>query len=149
MKAHKKVARFVGIQIVKWVAELFYLAGLTALIPLLPLVLSPLKFIQAKQAFVIALALIIVSFILVYAASQSKKVALRALGLFTLIPGLLAVFFSYAGQRRMAEMMGWFGQESPLFENYIETHVPKAWLLAGLYIIVGVALIWISEKVNH
>jgi len=146
MKVQKKVTHFVSLQLVSWIAGAIYFAGLTALIPIVPLVLSPIQFVNAQRAFAVALAFIVFSFALVYLVSRSKKIALRTLGMVTLVPGLIAVFFSYSGERRMTEMVRWFGEASPLFEKYIETHVPKAWLLAGIYIILGVLLIWLSEK---
>jgi len=145
MKVQKRVAHFVSLQLVSWIAGAIYFAGLTALIPIVPLVISPIQFVNAQRAFAVALAFIVFGFALVYIVSRSKKIALRTLGMVTLVPGLIAVFFSYSGERRMTELMRWFS-EAPLFEKYIETHVPKAWLLAGIYIILGVLLIWLSEK---
>jgi hypothetical protein len=145
-KLKKKVAELVVFQIISLIARLFYFAGLTVLIPLMPLVLSPHELPAYRQAFAVAIGSIIVGFALVFYFSKSRKTAWRVLGLFTLIPGLLAVIFSYLGSRRMAEFLGSFGNVSPYLEFWIETYVPKAWLLAGLYIIVGVGFIWFGEK---
>ena len=148
MTVKKKVVEFVGFQIVTTFAKLFYFAGLTALIPLVPLLFSPHQLVAAKYAFGIALGLILVGFILVYWFSQSKSVAFRALGFMTLTPGLLAVFFSYAGPNRMAAILRAFGEASPYLEKWVETYVPHAWLLAGIYIILGVLLVWLSYQVK-
>ncbi len=148
MKVKKEVTEFVGLQIVSWIARLFYFAGLTLLIPLIPLVFSPEKLVQARYAFGIALGSIVVGYVLIFWFSKSRKTALQILGLFTLIPGLLAVIFAYAGPRRMGEFLSMFGKVSPLLQLWIESYVPKAWLLAGIYIILGVALIWFAEKVR-
>ncbi len=149
MKLHKKVTRLVVRETSRIVAQFIYFAGLTALIPLMPLVLSPEKLIAARFAFFVAVVLILVSFFIIYWISESKKYALRALGMTTLFPGLLAVLFSYAGPRRMANFLRMLGEASPFLEEYIESYVPKAWLLAGIYIIVGVILVWLSEKVRR
>lgn len=145
-KLKKKVKEFVGFQIITWIAKLFYFAGLTALIPLMPLVLSPEKFVQARYAFGLALGSIVVGYVLIFLFSRSRKIALHSMGFFTLIPGLLAVFFAYLGPRRMGEFLSSFGKVSPLLQEWIDAYVPKAWLLAGIYIIVGVIFIWIGEK---
>ncbi len=142
----KKLSHAIEFQIVKYIAQLFYFTGLTALIPLIPLLLSPHQLIQAKYAFGFALGFIIFGFLLVYWFSASKKIALRVLGMTTLFPGLLAVFFSFAGPRRMAVFLRMLGDASPYLEEWISTYIPKAWLLAGIYIIWGVFLIWLSEK---
>jgi hypothetical protein len=148
MKVQKRIAEFVGFQVVKVFAQVFYFAGLTALIPLVPLLFSPDQLVGAKYAFGFALGFIFVSFVLVYWFSESKRIAFASLGYMTLVPGLLAVVFSFMGPRRMAEFLRRFGEASPYLENWIESYVPNAWLLAGIYIIVGVGFIWISQKVR-
>lgn len=147
-KLEKKVKEFVGFYAVLWIARLFYFAGLTALIPLTPLVLSPEKLVHARYAFGLALGAIVLGYILIFWFSRSRKIALQNMGFFTLIPGLLAVIFAYVGPRRMGEFLGMFGKISPLLQLWIESYVPKAWLLAGIYIILGVSLIWFAEKVK-
>jgi hypothetical protein len=145
-KLQKQVKEFVGFQAVLWIARFFYFAGLTALIPLMPLVLSPEKLVQARYAFGLALGSIVLGYVLLFWFSRSRKIALQNMGLFTLIPGLLAVIFAYVGPRRMGEFLNLFGKVSPLLQEWIDAYVPKAWLLAGIYIILGVSLIWIAEK---
>ncbi len=147
-KFHKTVKQQVVFHVASSVAKIFYFAGLTALIPLIPLLLSPSQLVEAKYAFGFAIGLIFVGFLLVYWFSHSNKLALRSLGLMTLIPGLLAVLFSYMGPRRQANLLRSFGEASPFLEEWIRTYVPKAWLLAGIYIIIGVILIWLSERVR-
>ncbi|HLF54727.1 MAG TPA: hypothetical protein VI612_03330 [Candidatus Nanoarchaeia archaeon] len=149
MPFKKRISRAVEFQLVKYIAQLFYFTGLTALIPLLPLLLSPYQLIQAKYAFGFALGFIVLGFFLVYWFSASKKVALRVLGMTTLFPGLVAVIFSFTGPRRMAIFLRMLGDASPYLEEWIKTYIPKAWLLAGIYIIVGVALIWLSEQAKN
>ena len=146
MKLEKQVKELVVFQAISIIARLFYFFGLTALIPLLPLVLTPNQLVDARYAFGIALGSIILGFALVFYFSKTRKIALRVLGLFTLIPGLLAVIVSFAGPRRMGEFLSMFGKISPLLQKYIDSYVPKAWLIAGIYIILGVALIWFGEK---
>lgn len=149
MTLQKKVTHFVASRIIVYIGEVLYFAGLTALIPLLPLFLAPKEFLAARYAFVFALVFIFASFLGIYFFTKSKKTALRALGLTTLIPGLLAVVFAYIGERRMVIFLSKFGEITPLVEHWINTYVPKAWLLAGIYIILGVALVYWSEKARH
>lgn len=149
MQVKKKVAHFVAYQIVRYIAQFLYFAGLTALIPLLPLVFFPHELAAAKSLLLLSLVLIIGGFLIIYIFTKSKKHALRALGFTTLVPGLLAVIFAYIGERRMTIFLSDLGKMTPLVETYISTYVPKAWLLAGIYIIVGVALIWWGEQVRQ
>lgn len=149
MRVRKKVTHFVASRIVVYIGEVLYFSGLTALIPLLPLLFAPKELFVARYILGLALALIVASFLVIYFFTKSKKIALRALGLTTLIPGLLAVLFAYVGERRMVIFLSKFGEITPLVEHWINTYVPKAWLLAGIYIIVGVALVYWSEKARH
>ncbi|MEM3154309.1 MAG: hypothetical protein QW165_01945 [Candidatus Woesearchaeota archaeon] len=145
-RMRKRVAEFVGFQVASWIAHVFYFAGLTALIPLMPLVLSPERFVQARYAFGVAVGSIVLGFVLIFWFSKSRRNAFRSMGMFTLIPGLLAVAFAFMGPRRISEFLGMFGKVTPLLKQWIDSYVPKAWLLAGIYIILGVILVWLGEK---
>jgi len=148
MSIRKRVERAIKFEIARLIAQFSYFAGLTALIPLIPLLLSPQQLVEAKYAFGFAMGMIFLGFFLVFWFARSAKVAFNVLGLTTLVPGLLAVLFSYMGPRRMVNLLRSFGEASPFLEKWIETYVPKAWLLAGIYIILGVFLVWISEKLK-
>ncbi len=149
-KFEKQVSEFVGFQVVAGIAKFFYFAGLTALIPLVPLLFSPQELVEAKFAFGIALGSILLGFICIYLFSGKRYIAYRTLGLFTLIPGLLAIIFGFLGPRRVAELYRTIEVPfvDPLIEKWLQQSVPNAWLLAGIYIIVGVGFIWLSLKVK-
>jgi len=149
MKLKRRVEKAVKWQIVRYLADFIYFIGLTSLIPLLPVLLDPQQFVDVRLAFMVALGLIFVSFTMVYWWSGSRKVALRTLGYTTLIPGMIAVFIIFTPPRRLAKLMGYFGGATPFIEKWIGTFVPSAWLLAGLYIILGVTLVWLAEKVHR
>ena len=139
----RSVMDFLGLQIVKIIARTVYFAGLTALIPLAPLVLSPEKFVNAEYAFGVAFGLIFLGFFLIYWFS-SRKEAMRILGFMTLIPGFLGVIFLYA-PRHILKILGSFGISQHI-QDYIFSNIPKAWLLCGIYIIIGVILVWLGKK---
>jgi|GEM_PF-2635129 len=147
-KVKRKVWAFIIYEIITTLAKLVYFAGLAILIPLIPLVFSPFDLINARRSLMIAFVLIIVSFSIVYIFTKSKKVALRALGFMTLLPGFLAVIFSFLGPMRKAELLGYFSK-APFVKEWVKEYVPNAWLLAGIYIILGCALWYWSEKVRH
>ncbi len=146
-KVAKKVKTYAKYQVIYAVARVFYVSGLTALIPLIPLILSPADLENGRYAFAIAVTFIFAGFFLLYWFMKKKK-AFQALGFMTLIPGMIAVVFSFMGPRRMTRFLEKFGAASPLLEKWVETYVPKAWLLAGIYIIVGVIFVYISEQVR-
>ena len=145
MTLKKKITRTIKAQILKLVAQIVYFTGLTALIPLVPLFLSPTEFIRAKYAVIAALIFIALSFILILWATHSKKQAFFTLGLMTLLPGLLAVLFAYVGERRMIIFVSKLGHVTPFVQHWVDAYIPKTWLLAGIYIIIGVVFVWISQ----
>ena len=142
------MVRHVKFQAAVFVAHILYITGLTLLIPLVPVVFSP-GLIEAQYAFGTAVLLVIASFFTIYFATKSKKKAFYNLGFMTLIPGLLAVLFAYIRARRLGIFLGFFQELSPYIQEWINHSVPKSWLLSGIYIIIGVFFIWISEEVHH
>lgn len=147
-KIKRKVWELVIYELITTVAKIVYFMGLALLIPLLPLVFSPFDLINARNTLIVASVLIVVSFFIIYVFTKSKKVALRALGFMTLVPGFLAVFFSFMGPMRKAELLGHFSK-APFVKEWVQEYVPNAWILAGLYIILGCALWYWSENVRH
>jgi len=147
-KIKRKVWEFAVYEVITTIAKLVYFAGLALLIPLIPLVFSPFDLIGAKNTLGISIILIAVSFAIIYIFTKSKKVALRALGFMTLVPGFLAVIFSFLGPMRKAELLGHFSK-APFVKEWVQEYVPNAWILAGLYIILGCALWYWSENIRH
>jgi len=149
MRIKRRVEKAVKWRVVSYLATFVYFFGLTSLIPLLPALLNPQELADVRIPVLVAFGLIFVSFTMVYWWSGSRKKACRTLGYATLFPGLIAVFIIYTPPGRLARLMGRFGTATPFIEKYIETWVPSAWLLAGIYIILGVALVWLAEKVRR
>ena len=144
MALKRSIIELVGLQVVKIIAGTVYIAGLTSLIPLLPLVFSPQELVKAEYSLAAAFGFIFAGFLLVYWFSGSHRIALRALGLYTLVPGILAVLFLFS-PHHMAKLFRLFG-ELPNLEQYLQSYLPNAWFLAGVYIIVGSFLVWLSVK---
>lgn len=148
VKVQKRVVKFVEYRAVVFIARLLYIAGLTALIPLLPLVFVPDRLIEAKLALGFSIGLITVSFFTIFWFTHSKKESLRALGLMTLVPGGLALLFAYGGERALVNIIANLGPITPLVEDWLRNYVPKSWLLAGVYIMLGSALMYVGERVR-
>lgn len=140
-----KAVNYIGFKIVSYFGHLFYFAGLTSIIPLLPLLLSPIDIVSARFAFFSALFLIGFGCLLIFGFADFKK-GLRVLGWTTLFPGLLAVVFNFIGPRRMELFLSKSGVAAHIIDTYTNVYVPSAWSLAGFYIILGVFLVWFSEK---
>ncbi|MBI4145853.1 hypothetical protein HY489_00790 [Candidatus Woesearchaeota archaeon] len=143
------VVKEVEYQAVLAIARILYVAGLTALIPLIPMVLSPQQLMAAKYGLLAALFLIIASFITVFLFTRSKKASVRAIGFMTIIPGFLAVAFALIGEKNLVGYLVKLGPVTPFVQAWLDNYLPKSWFLAGIYIILGVSLVYLSEKLRR
>lgn len=146
-KIRKQARVFIFYRIISSIAQIVYFTGLTLLLPILPFVLSPAEFVRARWTFALAIFWIFLSFLIIYFFTSSKKQALRNLGFMTIIPGFIAVIFSFLGKQRTAELLSQASRIS-LVTSWIEAYVPSAWMLAGVYIILGCVLWYLSEKLK-
>ncbi|MEM2916284.1 MAG: hypothetical protein QXT19_02935 [Candidatus Woesearchaeota archaeon] len=135
-------------------AHIGYFSGVTMLLPILsdawqksikPWVMSP-------SGFFIALGLILISLILLAFVAGSISGLIKSVGWMMLIPGILAVIFAAFGQ---STVYGWAGQHitgfataEPLVNWFVEHAVPKVAYLGGVYILIGVCLVWIGRKID-
>jgi len=135
-------------------AHIGYFSGLTMLVPILgqawekslkPWLVSP-------YGFVIAFALIIVSVIILSFAAGSISKLTKSMGWMMLIPGILALVFASVGQ---VQAYDWasnhitgFTTAQPVVDWLVEHSVPKVAYLGGIYILVGVCLIWVGRRIE-
>lgn len=148
-KVKREIVQFVEYRALLWVAKIFYVAGLAALIPLVSLILAPERLWDVKVAVIIAFGFIFLSFMIVFWFTRSKRESFEALGLMTLIPGLLAVVFAFAGERSFLGAIAKLGPASPILREWLDAYVPRSWFLAGVYILLGVGLLYVSQEVKR
>lgn len=146
MTLKKKGKCFALFFVVLSFARFLYFAGLSSILPLMPLVFSPASFFELRLAFGIAVASMVSGFIVLWLYSRSRRFAWQSLGWMTIVPGVLSVFFLFSGSRRLAELYSWFGPVSPIVQEWFDAFVPKAWLIAGMYLIIGVFLVVVGER---
>ncbi|RMD58595.1 hypothetical protein D6825_00315 [Candidatus Woesearchaeota archaeon] len=153
-KLSSKVEFAIQYQAVSFIAQVFYLAGLTLLLPMWPIIFTPELFRQVQTVFLLACALIVASFLVVFWFTGSKKKASFTLGMITLVPGIAAFIFSVFG-KIAAVIFSVFGKDwllskmtlvSPFIQAWIEKAVPNSWFVSGIYIILGTALVWYSQN---
>ncbi len=135
-------------------AHVGYFSGVTLLLPILsdaweksirPWVLSP-------SGFIIAFGLILVSLLVLGFVAGSISGLIKSVGWMMLIPGVIAIMFAVFGQ---TTVYGWAGQHitgfaaaEPVVNWVVEHSVPKAAYLGGMYIIVGVCLVWFGRRID-
>lgn len=146
MSIQKQVITYAKFEVIKWIARLFYVAGLTSLIPLAPLLLFPEHLATVKVLLVFSAAFVCMGFLLLLWYTSSLRKTLFNLGIMTLIPGLLAVLFAALGEKKLILFIASFGKLGPIIEAYVQTYVPKGWFLAGIYILLGTILAYLGEK---
>jgi len=134
---------YVGFLVIRSIASLFYFTGLAALIPLVPALFAGG---EVGGAVAIATSLIVISFCTLYFFSGSRRVAWKTLGVTTMVPGLIAVVFLFIGKGRVQQIYEMLGILSPIIRTYVAEFVPKVWLLAGIYIMLGVLFYLASER---
>lgn len=144
-KVVRKVEREIRFQAARFIAQLLYLAGLTLLLPMFPILFEPELFREVRLIFFVALALIAASFTVIVFVTHSKKRAFSTLGWITLLPGLAAVVFTAFGSDWLIESTM---QASPFVQYWIQKYVPNSWFVSGVYVMLGALLLWISEQVR-
>jgi len=146
--------RFVSEPLLHTGAHVGYFSGVSVLLPILgdawekgirPWIVSP-------NGFVIAFALILISFILLGFVAGSVSKLVRSIGWMMLIPGVLALVFMAFGQ---ADVYAWAGNHitgfttaEPVFNWLVEHSVPKVAYLGGVYILIGICLVWIGNRIE-
>jgi hypothetical protein len=135
-------------------AHLGYFSGLTMMLPILseswqksikPWLVSP-------NGFLIAAGLVIVSLVLLAFVAGSISKLVKSMGWMMLIPGVIAIMFAGFGQ---ANVYDWandhitgFATAEPVVDFLVEHSVPKVAYLGGMYMLIGVALIWVGRRIE-
>lgn len=107
----------------------------------------------SPQGFIAAFAIILVSVILMAYVAGSFSKLISGLGWTMLIPGILALIFAAFGQTNVynwaSDHITGFTTAEPVVNWLIEDMVPKVAYLGGIYILVGMCLIWIGRRMQN
>jgi len=106
----------------------------------------------SPHGFLIAFGLILLSIIILGFVAGSLSSLIKSLGWMMFIPGILAIVFAAFGQ---AEAYGWaqnhitgFSTAEPVINWLVDHAVPKVAYLGGMYILIGVCMIWIGRRLE-
>jgi uncharacterized membrane protein HdeD (DUF308 family) len=136
-------------------AHLGFFSGISMLLPVMSTAweLHVKPWLYSPYGFYVAIGLIIISlFIIGFLAGSASKL-LRSVGWLVLVPGVFAIIFTAFGE---SNFYNWAGQHvtgfasfEPVFTFFIAHSVPKTTMLAGFYILIGIALLWVGGRLRH
>ena len=135
-------------------AHLGYFSGLALLLPILSSAWekSVKPWLLAPYGFLIAAALIIVGIVLLAFVAGSISKLVKSLGWMMFIPGVLALVFASFGQTNVYAWAGshitGFAAAQPVVNLVVEHAVPKVAYLGGMYILLGVCLVWLGRRIG-
>lgn len=144
----KKVMDIASGLVVRSIVSIIYELALASLIPLTIVLFSPGFIIDWNFASSVlaVLGLILVCFIILVWNKGKVHKAWVSLGLMTLLPGILALFFIYISPETLFNIVSrnfsTFAKIEPLLTEYIQHSLPKVTILMYAYVLIGCLLVW-------
>ncbi|MBI4151039.1 hypothetical protein HY492_02855 [Candidatus Woesearchaeota archaeon] len=135
---------FVGGLVFEWLLGVVYVIGLTLLFPFLYFLALPGN--TSPKILTIAVVLILGSFMGYIMQKGTLARALRALSKVTLIPGFIGVLFSLFGKTAFLTIIS--PEAITLLTVYVDQAVPKVQALTIAYILLGLFLWYIANKLE-
>src|SRR3989338_6151020 len=139
--------------IVRPVLAIMYTAGLGLLIPYLLVLGLPAEVEGRVPSFSLpllggAIALIAIAVFATFLLRDSYRQAVRSIALYSFIPGALAGVVFFYGRDTVMRSVAQYGSEVEAFVSlYLDSKIPQIGYLAAAYVLVGIALLWLSRKV--
>jgi hypothetical protein len=135
-------------------AHVGYFSGVSILLPVLGEAWdkSVGPWIASPNGFIIAIGLILLSIIMLAFVAGSISGLTKSMGWMMLIPGIIALMFAAFGQTTVYDWAGQhitgFATAEPVVDWVVEHSVPKVAYLGGMYILIGVCLVWLGRKIQ-
>lgn len=141
--------------IVGFIAKLLYFSSLTALIPFGAMILTQKTAdLPATMHFLPLSALALLGFSVLILLFHHRSIAhtLASLGWMTLIPGLGALGFMIFNRDAVMNMLSsvifGFGKIEPYVAAYLNSALPKVWVVIVVYILLGAILLYIAGRME-
>ena len=110
-----------------------------------------MPWIFSPTAFYVAIGLMALSIMLLSFAAGSIYKLLRSLGWVMILPGILAIVFSFFGEASFwgpLNSITGFAVIEPGVKWFVHHSVPHAAFLGSVYIFSGMVLIWAGRKIE-
>ena len=136
-------------------AHLGFFSGISLLLPVLgkawSLHIKP--WLYSPYGFYVAIALIVLSVVIIGFLAGSASKLLRSVGWLVIVPGILALVFTAFGE---TSVYGWaqnhvtgFVAMKPAVQVMVSHMVPTTAILGGFYVVIGVAFIWVGNRLSR
>ncbi|MBD3309628.1 hypothetical protein GF351_00225 [Candidatus Woesearchaeota archaeon] len=133
--------------IFRYFFRFLYITGLTLIVPYLFTSEIPeeIWFMALSQRVIlyIAAVLVIISLLGMMWAKKDLGKALQSMGLMTLIPGFISLLVTLYGQDVFMEYITryeWSTRLEPVINIYLQSSLPKLWILTMSFVVLGVVL---------
>lgn len=150
---YKKAAKSL---VISFIVNTAYITSISTLIPIVFLILFPQGVVvlteRIYKPLFLSIALIAASAAVLFLHRKSKKKTLRDFGMMTLVPGSAALVFMLFGKKAIAEILKRYTvnlYEIDLIVNYVDSTLPKLWILIAGYIFIGAAFMYLGRRLNH
>lgn len=141
--------------IVGFIAKLLYFSSLTALIPFGAMILTQkTESLPATLRFLPITALALLGFSVLMLLFHHKSLAhtLASLGWMTLLPGIGALGFMIFNKAAVFNVLNsaifGFSKIQPYVAAYLDSALPKVWIVIGVYILLGFILVYIAGRME-
>lgn len=135
-------------------AHLGFFSGMGMLLPTLSKAweLHVKPWLYSPYGFYVALALIVLSLIIIAFLAGSASKLLRSVGWLILVPGIIALVFTTFGETNVYSWtenhISGFVAAKPAVQFFIDHSVPETAILGGMYILVGIGFIWVGRRLK-
>lgn len=136
------------------IAHIFYISGLSLVVPVLFLLFVPHQLLAAvayaRPILFSSAALVLVSVIVLYVYNESVGRTFFSLGVATFVPGLIALLFSIYNKEIIfafiENYIAGFEMIEPVINSYLEHALPTVWIVTAVYLAVGFVFIYVGLR---
>lgn len=142
--------------ILKPVFAFLYILGLSFIIPFLLSIKLPEEIVMEYSRYFfnfnyiyVAIILIAISVIGTYYLKMDLGKTCRSLAYYSLVPVFLSLITSIFGKELFISFLPEYTKElEPIIMGYINSKIPKLWILTISYVVLGIVLYFIGRKLR-
>lgn len=136
--------------ILRPILAFLYILGLSFIIPFLLVTKLPEEIAVKYNSIlflILSIILLLISVIGTLFIKENLSKTLKSLAYYSLIPGILSLLTTLFGKDFLTNIFTSKTLE-PIITTYINSRVPKLWFLTIAYILLGIILYFLGEKLK-